>query len=147
MKSFEIDNDRLVPGLYKHSVSGLVTTWDLRIKAPNKGDYLSPAAIHTIEHTLASYIRGRYGNYKIVGVFPMGCQTGFYILTRGMSRVAIYEAVRDYIGDLQVTVRIPGATAKQCGQYQLQDLRAAKDELWDFYCNTFKFLNSAIKYE
>lgn len=146
MRSFEIDHRKLKPSIYKHSVSGLVTTWDVRIKSPNKGEYLDPAVIHTIEHTLADYMRKRYGNYRIVGIFPMGCQTGFYVLTRFIDKYMIHEAFIDYIMHLQTTFQVPGATEKQCGQYQLQNLRGAKSTMLEYYDKYLKFQNSAIKY-
>ena len=146
MRSFEIDHRKLKPNIYKHSVSGLVTTWDVRIKSPNKGDYLEPAVIHTIEHTLAYYMRKRYGNYRIVGIFPMGCQTGFYVLTRFIDKHMIHEAFIDYIMHLQTTSEVPGATEEQCGQYQLQNLRGAKNTMLEYYDKYLKFQDSAMKY-
>lgn len=146
MRSFEIDHAALTPGIYKHSISGLVTTWDIRIKSPNKGDYLDPAVIHTIEHTLASYLRDRFGDYRIVGIFPMGCQTGFYVLTRFISSKVIYQSIVDYIIYLQTKSTIPGANERQCGQYDLQNLRSSKDEMFKYYENHLKLYDSAIKY-
>lgn len=146
MRSFEIDHDKLSPGIYEHSVSGLVVTWDVRIKSPNKGDYLTPAQIHTIEHTLATYLRDRYDNYRIVGIFPMGCQTGFYVLTRFINKIMIYESIVDYVLNLQRTNVIPGATREQCGQFELQDLRGAKQIMLDYYDHYLKFQKSALKY-
>lgn len=133
MKSFEINHDNLNPALYRHSTSGFVQTWDVRIKKPNSGDYMSPAVIHTIEHTMAHYLRERYGDYRIVGVFPMGCQTGFYVLTRFMTRYHFYDAMESYIMSLQRMYSVPGATSRECGQYLLQDLRGAKDTMMQFY--------------
>lgn len=146
MRSFEIDHETLQPGIYKHSVSGLVTTWDIRVKFPNSGDYLRPATIHTIEHTMASYLRERFGNYRIVGIFPMGCQTGFYVLTRFIDKNMIHEAITDYIMDLQRRLSVPGATRKQCGQYELQDLKGAKSDMLNYYDRFLRYKNSAGKY-
>lgn len=146
MKSFEIDHTKLTPGIYKHAVSGFVTTWDIRIKTPNSGDYLSPAIIHTIEHTMANYLRGKYGDHKIVGIFPMGCQTGFYVLTRGMNRKTIYKAITDYIDDMSLTIYVPGATEEQCGNYKLQDLTGAKRAMRYYLRKWLILYNSAIDY-
>lgn len=132
MKSFEINHDKLWPGIYKHSVSGLVTTWDVRVKVPNKGVYLSPAVIHSLEHTLATFMRKKYGNYRIVGIFPMGCQTGFYILTRFVDCKMIYDSILEYIDYLLSLDKVPGATKKQCGNYRLQDLEGAKMEMLEY---------------
>lgn len=138
MRSFEIDHTKLSPGIYKHSVSMLTTTWDIRIKFPNSGDYLSPEVIHTIEHTMAFYLRKIYGNTRIVGVFPMGCQTGFYVLTRFMSSHDLVHAIRTYIQSLKNMDEVPGATRIQCGNYELQDLYRAK-KIMDHYDR--KYLN------
>lgn len=146
MRSFEIDHTKLVPGVYYHSKSGVVTTWDIRIKFPNKGDYLSPRVIHTIEHTLAKYLRDAYGNYRIVGIFPMGCQTGFYVLTRFMSRHAIHGAIKDYIRNLQSTSNIPGYSEKECGNYKFHDLKDAKEEMLNYYDEVLRYSNKARNY-
>lgn len=146
MRSFEIDHTKLTPGIYKHSRSGLVTTWDIRIKSPNKGDYLSPAIIHSIEHTLATYLRGVYGNTRIVGIFPMGCQTGFYVLTRFMDRHDIYVAISDYISHMSIVFDVPGATEIQCGNYQLQDLTGAKRELKEYLISYLVLQDRALDY-
>lgn len=146
MRSFEVDHTTLLPGIYKHSSSGFVDTWDIRMKKPNNGDYLSPAAIHTIEHTMATYLRERYGNYRIVGIFPMGCQTGFYVLTRFIDKRKIFEAIVDYIMNLQRLKVIPGATEKQCGQYELQSLEGAKRVTLEYYSKWLKYQDSAENY-
>lgn len=146
MRSFEIDHKKLNPNIYYHSRSGLVVTWDIRMKFPNKGEYLSPDVIHTIEHTLAKFLRDRLGNYKIVGIFPMGCQTGFYVLTRFVSKSEIRRVFVDYIMTTQRLNRVPGATEMQCGQYELQNLPGAKEELLDFYENVLRYTSKALNY-
>lgn len=144
MKSFEIDHTKLTPGIYKHSVSGFVTTWDIRIKTPNSDDYLNPAVIHTIEHTMANYLRMKYGDYRIVGIFPMGCQTGFYVLTRFINRREIYKAITAYIDSLSVTTFVPGATIEQCGNYKLQDLIGAQ-RVMRYYLRKWLILYEAAR--
>src|SRR5699024_9942670 len=83
--SFCVDHTTLLPGMYLSRQDGEVKTWDVRMKRPNQGDYLSPAAAHTIEHLFATFARNsRFGDH-VVYVGPMGCLTGFYLLTQGLT--------------------------------------------------------------
>ena len=149
MKSFEIDHTKLDPGIYFHSKSGFVTTWDVRIKKPNGGEYLEPKVIHTIEHTLAKSLRDKYGNYKIVGIFPMGCQTGFYVLTRFINKKEIFNTIANYIFDLQrmIPMDIPGNTDRECGQAHFHDLEGAKEEMLNYYRVHLKYQGEAQEYK
>ena len=83
--SFSKDHDKLLPGLYKCGESHGVATWDLRFKKPNAGDYIAQPALHTTEHVLATVLRnGRFAD-GIIYFGPMGCRTGFYLLTCGIA--------------------------------------------------------------
>ena len=112
--SFQIDHDRLLPGMYVSRVDGDVVTYDLRFVRPNTPPFLSNGSLHTIEHLFATYVR-------------MGCRTGFYFLTRGLSHdkaIALtQEALRFIAG---YTGEIPGATARECGNYREHDLEQAR---------------------
>lgn len=146
MRSFEINHKELKPGIYKHSVSGLVTTWDVRVKTPNV-DAMEDAVLHSIEHTLAVYMRNRFGNYRIVGVFPMACKTGFYVLTRFIGKETFLNAFVDFVFNLQKLITVPGATEVQCGNYELHDLKGAKTEILNFYDRYLRFLKATnMKY-
>jgi len=79
--SFCVDHNTLVPGMYLSRKDGDVLTWDIRMKTPNKGSYLSPACAHTIEHLFATYARNSAFQDSVIYVGPMGCRTGFYLLT------------------------------------------------------------------
>ena len=83
--SFCVDHNTLVPGMYLSRKDGDVLTWDIRMKTPNKGSYLSPACAHTIEHLFATYARNSKWSEHVIYVGPMGCLTGFYLLTRGLT--------------------------------------------------------------
>ena len=78
--SFCIDHNVLTPGIYLNRVDGNVFTYDLRFKAPNKGDYLHTASMHTVEHLFATVVRNSPYKDKVVYFGPMGCRTGFYLL-------------------------------------------------------------------
>ena len=133
--SFTIDHDNLLRGIYasrKDRIGGdTVTTFDIRMKEPNREPALHQGAIHTIEHLAATYLRNDpEWKDRIVYWGPMGCLTGNYLLMRGdlESRDIVdlmrrtFRFVADFDGD------IPGATPNDCGNYLLHDLPMAKWE-------------------
>lgn len=125
--SFQVDHRVLERGIYTSRVDGDVVTYDIRMKRPNKGDYLDPAAIHTFEHLFATYARSSRFKDGVIYVGPMGCRTGFYLLVRGLSQQQVIELVREsfaFIADFEGA--IPGATEAECGNYAEQDLPRAK---------------------
>lgn len=126
--SFCVNHDVLTKGMYISRTDGDVVTYDVRMKEPNKGDYLENAAMHTLEHLMATYLRNTPMSKEIVYVGPMGCRTGFYVLIR--SGVTYEQALRlvrqsfDFIGDYRG--EIPGTTSKECGNYLEHDLEGAR---------------------
>ena len=129
--SFTINHDYLKPGMYISRVDGDVITYDLRMKLPNNpaGDYLEDNALHTLEHLFATYARNSAVKDGVIYVGPMGCRTGFYLLTRGLTPAQALELTVDsfrfmaaFEGD------IPGASEVECGNYRDMDLPAAKAE-------------------
>ena len=132
--SFTIDHLRLKPGLYVSRVDSVgaqaVTTFDLRITKPNDEPVMNTAEVHTIEHLGATYLRNDPAWKERVLYFgPMGCRTGFYLLTRGLTPAQALELTVDsfrfmaaFEGD------IPGASEVECGNYRDMDLPAAKAE-------------------
>ena len=133
--SFTIDHKRLLRGIYvsrKDIIGGeTVTTFDIRMKEPNREPALHVGAIHTIEHLAATYLRNNAEwKDKIVYWGPMGCLTGNYLIMKGdMESADIVDLMRDtfnfiagFDGD------IPGAKPEDCGNYLLHDLQMAKWE-------------------
>lgn len=133
--SFTIDHDRLLRGIYvsrKDQVGGeVVTTFDIRMKEPNREPVLHNGAIHTIEHLAATYLRNdAEWKDRIIYWGPMGCLTGNYLLLRGD-----YES-KDIVDLMRRTFRfvanfngeIPGAAARDCGNHLLHDLPMARLE-------------------
>ena len=133
--SFQINHLKLKRGIYvsrKDKVGGeVVTTFDIRMKEPNREPALHNGAIHTIEHLAATYLcNDKEWKDKIIYWGPMGCLTGNYLLLRGdwdskdivdlMKKT--FEFVASFEGD------IPGAKAKDCGNYLLHDLPMARLE-------------------
>ena len=122
--SFTIDHIQLQPGLYvsrKDKVGAeMVTTFDLRLTKPNDEPVMNTAEIHTIEHLAATYLRNEPAWKERVLYFgPMGCRTGFYLLLKGdLESRDVLQLVRDcfqFIANFHDDV--PGATAKDCGNY------------------------------
>lgn len=122
--SFTIDHIKLQPGLYvsrvDHVGDGTVTTFDLRLTSPNEEPVMNTAEMHTIEHLAATYLRNEpEWKEKILYFGPMGCRTGFYLLLAGTySSEDVLPLVRDcfrFIGSY--CDEIPGASAKDCGNY------------------------------
>lgn len=122
--SFTIDHIKLQPGVYvsrKDTIgSEVITTFDLRMTSPNEEPVMNTAEMHTIEHLAATFLRN-HPSYKEKTIYfgPMGCRTGFYLLLAGdltskdimPLMVEMWEFVRDFEGE------IPGASAKDCGNY------------------------------
>ena len=133
--SFTIDHNRLLRGIYvsrKDKVGGdTVTTFDIRIKEPNREPALHPGALHTIEHLAATYLRND-SEWKdsIVYWGPMGCLTGNYLLMKGDLQPAdivelmkrTFAFVAAFEGD------VPGAAPQDCGNWLLHDLPMARWE-------------------
>lgn len=125
--SFCVDHAKLEPGMYLSRQDGDVMTWDVRMKKPNAGEYLSTGSAHTIEHLFATYARNSAVSDGVIYVGPMGCRTGFYLLTRGLTDAQAlalvldsYRFVASFEGD------IPGASEVECGNYRDMDLEAAR---------------------
>ena len=126
--SFTIDHDLLEKGMYVSRIDGDVITYDIRMKKPNQGDYLSNGALHTFEHLFATYARNSRYSQDVVYVGPMGCRTGFYFLLRDIvSKQEALELVREsfqFIVDFEG--EIPGSKRWECGNYLEHDLPGAK---------------------
>ncbi len=130
--SFTIDHLTLKPGLYvsrkdaKDNV--VVTTFDLRITAPNNEPAVDNASLHTIEHLGATFLRNSKRKDDIVYFGPMGCRTGCYLVMFGdLNSEDIYALVIDMCDFIiEYEGHIPGASAKECGNYLEQDLPMAK---------------------
>lgn len=129
--SFQVDHTKFGIGMYISRVDGDVVTYDVRMVKPNGGEYISNPSLHTIEHLFATYARNSSFSDSIVYVGPMGCRTGFYLLTRDtMSGEEAIGLVRDayrFIAGFQG--EIPGCTVEECGNYLEHDLESAKKDV------------------
>ena len=127
--SFLKDHDTLAPGLYAQTDKNGVTTFDLRMKKPNAGDYITPKALHSVEHMMATVLRNSREKDKIVYFGPMGCRTGFYLLTVRMSFAEALALLKECIPAALSLDEVPGSRREECGNYPEHDLAGAKKEL------------------
>ncbi|MFI3325612.1 MAG: S-ribosylhomocysteine lyase [Clostridia bacterium] len=129
--SFCVNHLTLTSGIYvsrKDTRSDtVVTTFDLRLTAPNIEPVLDTAAIHTMEHIGATFLRNSAQKNDVIYFGPMGCKTGFYLVMFGDLKpedvVDLVKKTFEFIGNFKG--EIPGATARDCGNYSLQNLDMA----------------------
>lgn len=143
--SFTIDHIKLKPGVYvsrkDHFNDTILTTFDIRMTSPNDEPVLNTAEVHTIEHLAATYLRNDpQWKDRVVYFGPMGCRTGFYLILQGdlesKDIVALMKDLFSFMADFEGDV--PGASAKDCGNYLDMNLPMAK-----FVSK--RFLNEVLK--
>ena len=131
--SFTIDHLKLQPGIYvsrkDYLGNQVITTFDIRMTSPNEEPVMNTAELHTIEHLAATYLRNdeEYSS-KMIYWGPLGCRTGNYLLLAGdyeskdivLLMIKTFEFIRDFEGE------VPGASAKDCGNYLDMNLGMAK---------------------
>lgn len=128
--SFQVDHTKFGVGMYISRIDDDIITYDIRMVRPNGGTYISNPSLHTIEHIFATYARNSEFSKNIIYVGPMGCRTGFYFITRGMSHENAIKLVREsykYIADFEG--EIMGCSAVECGNYLEHDLQSAKKDV------------------
>jgi len=142
--SFSVDHEKMKRGIFvsRRDTFGTetITTFDLRMKEPNREPVLDMSALHTLEHLGATFVRNNaQWKNKIVYFGPMGCRTGFYLVLHGSFKskdiLTLIQELFSFV--LNFSGAIPGASAKECGNYQEQNLDMAKYE-------AKKYLNEVI---
>ena len=127
--SFTVDHDLLTEGIYVSRIDGDITTYDLRTRVPNAGDYMDNLTMHSVEHMFATYVRASSIGDKVIYFGPMGCQTGFYLLTRGLDNETVLSATIDVLTKIvNHDGEMFGAVRRECGNYKNLDLACAKAE-------------------
>ena len=132
IESFQINHLTLESGLYvsrRDQKDGVtVTTFDLRITAPNREPVIDMPALHTIEHLCATYLRNSSEKDNVVYFGPMGCRTGCYLVMFGdLKSQDVYDSVIDMCDFvINFDSEIPGASPQECGNYSEQNLNMAK---------------------
>jgi len=129
IQSFTVDHLKLRPGLYISRVDGDATTFDLRTRTPNGGDYMDNLTMHSVEHLFATVIRNGPMSEKVLYFGPMGCQTGFYLITRNAApEDVLSEILRVLKAILRWNEKMPGSEEKECRNYKNLSLAAGKEE-------------------
>ena len=127
--SFQVDHNKLVPGMYLSRRDGNVTTFDLRFKKPNTGDLLTNGEMHSVEHVIATLLRNGRAKDAVIYFGPMGCQTGFNLLfdSRQLSDAEAVELVKEtFAAGAVFEGPMPGKSAAECGNYINLDVELAK---------------------
>jgi len=146
--SFCVDHTTLKRGVYLSRQDDDIKTWDVRMKEPNKGDYLSTGAAHTIEHLFATYARNSEYKDSVIYVGPMGCRTGFYFISRGLTDKQVLSLITDsYRFMSEFDGPIPGASEKECGNYLDQDLPGCRRECAEYLKVLEKLTPENMAYE
>lgn len=132
IKSFSVDHTRIVPGIFTsrddHLGGYTVTTYDVRLKRPNREPVIDVAAMHSLEHIVATYLRND-PEFKdeIVYWGPMGCLTGFYLIMKGdRPSKELYGLLLRAFRSVEEVKEVPGATPVNCGHYLMHNLEMAK---------------------
>ncbi len=127
--SFSVDHDKIRPGMYISRIDGDITSFDLRTRTPNAGEYMDNVTMHSLEHMLATLLRNGEIGAHVIYFGPMGCRTGFYLLTRDLAPAHVLSALKNALAaTLAHEGEVFGATRKECGNYRELDLEAAKRE-------------------
>lgn len=139
--SFTVNHDKIIPGIYVSRIDKDITTYDLRTRKPNRGDYMDNETMHSVEHMFATLVRNSEIKDDVLYFGPMGCQTGFYLLVRNADddkvigiTLEILKKIIDFNGE------IFGNSRMECGNYKSLDLDKAKEE-----CK--KYLDTLNSYE
>ncbi len=129
--SFQVDHNKLLPGMYLSRRDGEVVTFDLRFKKPNTGDLLTNAEMHSVEHIIATLLRNGRARDAVIYFGPMGCQTGFYFLFDGrrLSDAAAVELVKEtFAAGAAFEGEMPGKSAIECGNYINLEVSLAREQ-------------------
>lgn len=137
--SFGINHDLLLRGIYVSRVdkveNGFVTTFDIRMKEPNREPVMDTSVMHTLEHLIAVFFRS-HGEWaeKTVYIGPMGCRTGMYFIFKGdLSPSDVLPIIKESFNHIiNFTGEIPATRPEMCGNYQDHNLNITKWECIKF---------------
>ena len=136
--SFTVNHLKLNPGVYQsrqdYVGEEVITTFDLRMTAPNKEPVMNTAEIHTIEHLGATFLRNdEEFKDKTIYFGPMGCRTGFYLLTRNTAPEKVLEVTKKVLEQIvNHKGKVFGATRKECGNFRDLNLESAQKECKEY---------------
>ena len=101
--SFTVDHDLLTEGIYVSRIDGDITTYDMRTRVPNSGDYMDTTTAHTVEHMFATFVRNSEISDDVIYFGPMGCRTGFYLLVRNADNQKVLEITKKTVAEANIT--------------------------------------------
>ncbi len=145
--SFTVNHDNIKQGLYISRIDGNITTYDMRTRVPNGGDYMDNLTMHSVEHMFATYVRNSDKSENIIYFGPMGCQTGFYLLVRDLTPAESLSLIKDVLEKIiNHKGEIFGNKREECGNYRNLNLEAAQIEC-QRYLNVLNSTEVTFKYE
>ena len=130
--SFSVDHTKIIPGIFTSRVDTLgdrkITTYDVRVTRPNTEPAIDVAAMHTLEHIIATFLRNDADwKNEIIYWGPMGCLTGFYLIMKGdRAPKEICALLTAAFRSVEDSEDVPGASAVNCGNYLMHNLNMAK---------------------
>ena len=151
--SFSVDHTAIVPGIFVSRTdtigSETVTTYDIRLKRPNREPVIDVAAMHSLEHLIATYLRNDdYWKNELIYWGPMGCLTGFYIILKGgRSSRDIFDIILKAFKSVAEADSVPGTTPENCGYCLMHNLGMAKWYAAEFVEYLEKNANDPLIYE
>ena len=144
--SFSVNHDNISEGIYISRADGDITTYDMRTRRPNMGEYMDNLTMHSVEHLFATYIRNSEISESVIYFGPMGCQTGFYLLVRSTPCEKVLKNVMETLEKIIAhTGEMPGAKREECGNYENLSVDAAKVECRR-YLSVLQSKNNDFKY-
>lgn len=132
IQSFSVDHTRIVPGIFLSRVDHLgdysVTTYDVRLKRPNREPVIDIGAMHSLEHLIATFLRNDpEWKDEVIYWGPMGCLTGFYLILKGnRAPKALYGLMLKAFRSVEDAQSVPGTSPENCGHYLMHNLEMAK---------------------
>ena len=147
ISSFSVDHDFIDEGIYISRIDGDITTYDMRTRKPNMGDYMDNVTMHSVEHMFATYIRNSKIGGDVIYFGPMGCRTGFYLLVRDADNAVVLDEVKATLAKIAFdATEMFGATRVECGNYLELSLESAKIEA-KRYLETLNSREQSFAYE
>ncbi len=130
--SFSVDHTAIIPGIFISRMDkageNIITTYDIRLTRPNREPAVDVAAMHSLEHIIATFLRNDPDwKNEIIYWGPMGCLTGFYLILKGSRKPQeIYNLVLKAFRSVNDVKTVPGTNEKNCGNYLMHNLGLAK---------------------
>lgn len=132
IESFSVDHTRIVPGIFTSRIDPVgeetVTTYDIRLRRPNVEPVIDVAAMHSLEHIIATFLRNDPDwDEQVVYWGPMGCLTGFYLILKGnRTPREIYDLILNAFRSVDEASEVPGTAPENCGYCRMHNLEMAK---------------------